>query len=782
MKKGMAKRILIISLIGVFLLLATACGSNLLDKARFDVQLSCGYGNSVEMGAYAPFYVEIENHGEDFEGTIQMIIPGRNNQNVMYEKDISLQKGATKTIELVGMIEKPTRQVNIRVANSKGKVIWSSLENCATLADLRNVNVGILSDDFSALGYMDHKPFSSNSEMTTQIFELTKDSFPSDWRALDMLDVIVISDYSTDMLSAEQLNALALWVNDGGLLMVGTGSTSNKTLSSLNDVFFNVKIGELEDYNTKYGLSMASFSYNYGAEDYYYSAYDDTLYTAFYEQNYESMKEQLQEEYMDEFQEYYGFDPNYDVWDQYWDESFYWFCFDEYYEAYLESLGEDTGGNSQKVAEMPFVNADVLELSGGMIDDDNTEVYVGETSGGQTYELAYIIEQGNGHLLLSGVDFTKTPLSNYEGNSMLFMHWVESIIGEACYNESMNYSEYNYGYYNPYDISYDEEEIYNGVASATVPPVLIYALIILLYMIAILVIYLVLRHKQKTMKLWILYPAIAGGLAVLIFCIGFSTRIYRPVVSAITLITPNGSASIQKSYTGVTVPGNKDYEVGFSSSQAVEYMNLDYSYYYYDEDEIDWDSYSISYKYGYDSLDVSLGAREAMSTAYFMLTSVVPEQRNIVIETDEYMNDITVTNDYGCSLEKAALIVDGTVYLIGDMTNGQTVEFSDMDKVTDMHLYSDGLGQILMQDESWKSLLGLAFGSVSGTYDDYLCRVRALNSITEYADRYEGPEIIFVALPSEETATPLQGATDYNERRVEIIYVEYDLPGVGTSW
>lgn len=782
MKKGMLKRILTIGLLVVCMLPFVACINSTTEQARFNVSLSYGYGNGLEIGSYAPFYVEVTNNGKDFEGAVQMILPSRDGGNVMYEKELSIQKGTTKTIELVGMVDVVIRQVNIRIVNNNGRVIWTNLMNCSTATNLKYVNVGVLSDDYSALSYMDHKAFSSNNELSTQMVELSKDNFPSDWRALDMLDVIVISDFSTDLLSEEQLNALTLWVNDGGLLMVGTGSTSNKTLASLNGNLFDVEVGELVSHNTKFGLTLTSFTYDYGYEDYYYNAYNDSEYTTYYEENYDSLRDDFETEYMDSFMSDYGYDPYYDTWDEYWEDSFYWYCFDEYYVTYL--TGTDvSNGNYAKVEALPYVEADILSLTGVQSGSIDAPVFAGEDSDGEIYELAYAMEQGDGYVLLSTVDFTKTPLSNYGGNSLLFIHWVETLIGARCYEEAVNYSDYSYGYYDPYNMDYDEEEIFNGLGAATVPPVLIYIGILILYVIAILVLYLVLRHKRKTVKLWMIYPIMAVGLSILIFCIGFSTRIYRPVINAVTLITPNGNTVTQRSYVGVTVPGNKSYEIGFAGNQGVEYVNLDYSYYYYDsnsDDDIDWDSYNIGYRYNYDSVDVMLGEQEAMDVTNFLLTAVTSEERNILMESETgYVFDLVVTNNYGCDLENAAIIKDGEVYVIGDMKAGESVNLSDLQKEKDVYLYSDGLGEIVMKEEGAKSLLGMIFGSTSNVYDEYLCKVRAYNGLTDTVYNYGTFSAVFVAIPTEDTAAPLQGDTNYNERRVEVIYMEYHEP---TYW
>lgn len=778
MKKNFIRKILTVLALSICMLGLFACNGSGEDKTRFDVELTCGYGNSVEMGSYAPFYVEITNNGKDFEGSVQMIVPGKED-NILYEKELSLQAGGTKTVELTGMIQYVVRQVNIRVADNRGNVIWSSLENCTIAADLRNVNIGILSDDYSALGYMDRQTFMNNTELTTKIYELTKDTFPTDWRGLDMLDVIVISDFSTDALSEQQLNALGLWVSEGGLLMVGTGSTSNKTLASLNGKLFDAEVGNLARYETMFGLLVADFTYDYGYDDTYNSYYSDSLYTEFYEENYDDLRDWLEEQYMDQFKEEYYYDDSYDTWDQYWEDSFYWYCYDVFYKVYLESLDTGWSDNTEVFEELSFVKADVLELSGDFLTNPGTVLFEGETQDASTYDLAYAMQQGKGYIMLCGIDFTKTPFSNYDGNSMIFVHWVESLIGAKCHEDAMNYSQYTDTYYNPYDVSYDEEEILLGATTATVPPVLVYIVLLFLYVISILVVYLILRHKKKTVKLWVIYPLMAAGLSIFIFCVGFSTRIYRPVIGATTLITPNGNTTIQKTYVALTVPRNKSYEVGFSPSQSAEYVNVDYDS-YYGEREIDWDSYEVGYKYGYESIDVVLGEQEAMGTVNFILNSVASEQRKITV-TSSYnsASNLNITNEYGCDLTNAAVILDGKVYIIGDIENGETVSGSTFRKENELTLYRDGLGEIILQDESNKELWGLILGSLSGRYDDYLCKLRALNSLTDYVDRSDAPDVIFVAIPTEDTAMQLQGDTNYTERRVEIVYVEYNFPAIG---
>lgn len=780
----MLKCLVVICLSGLLLMSVAACQNSTYDEDRFSVNLSYGYGNNLEIDAYAPFYVDVTNMGGNFEGSVQIIVPGRDNQNVMYEKEISIQQGATKRVEMVAFVEILTRQVNVRIVNSNGKVIWEKLQNCSTLSDLRKVNVGILSDDYAALGYMDHQPFTSYSSLTTQIYELKADTLQTDWHAFDMLDVIVISDFSTDLLSDAQINALSLWVNDGGLLMVGTGSTANKTLAKLNGNLFNVTTQGLKTYSTKFGLSVADYDYDY-VQNIYYSPYDDYEYSTLFEENFDEMRDVMEAEYLEDFCDSYGYSEDVDTWDSYMEDDFYYFCFYEFYDEYQEYLSGSASGTDSEFSKYPYVKADILQMTIGSGESGLT--FYGEEESGKTYELANAVSRGEGYILLSGADFTKTPLSNYEGNDELFIHFVESLIGQKCYEDSQEYSDYSYGYYSSYgyssnNISYYERDLFDGVDSATVPPVLIYIGILFLYVVAILVLYFIMRSKKKTMKLWAIYPLMALGIAILMFCIGFSTRIRRPVMNAVTILQPDGTAINQLTYASVTVPRNKEYTIGFNPTQGVEYAGEE-SYYYYDEDDIDLSKYTIGYKYGYESTDISIGDLEAMGSAYFKMLAVNVDTRDIDMHPTDAKSpyimlstgepNVTVTNDFGCKLEHAAVIVDGVLYYIGDMESGETVDGRNMEKEPyDYDMYSDGLGAGVMKDESNKSLLGFIFGSINGSYDEYLCRLRTLNSMTDYCDRSN--VVIFVAFPTEEIAEELQGNTAYNERKTELIFIEAD--------
>ena len=227
---------------------------------EFEVGMEAGYHDELLAGFSAPFHFTIKNNNaENFEGKFQMIVPSYNNKNILYEEDINLVPNGEKSLDFVVGIPDHIPQVMIRITDKKGRVLTDTYKSVNVCQDKNLVRVGILSDDYTALAYMDRQPFISNSEVTTAIYQLELDTFPTNYNALDMLDVIVISDFSTDILSDEQIDALDMWINNGGFLIVGTGSTASKTLSGLNGRVFEAQISGKKSISSCLGLDVFDY-------------------------------------------------------------------------------------------------------------------------------------------------------------------------------------------------------------------------------------------------------------------------------------------------------------------------------------------------------------------------------------------------------------------------------------------------------------------------------------------------------------------------------------------
>ena len=350
MKKGFKKGILLLLVTAFFAVMLTGCGKEKIDMNRFEVKMKYGYGDTLRLNSYAPFYIDVTNHGKDFSGTVQLIVPNSNG-NMLYEKEISIPSGATKSVTMTGEIINTIHNVNIRLGEDRDHIIWKKLFWVDVVTENEDVNVGILSDDYTALGYMDRRTFPLYPSYKTRIFELNADTFPDDAHALDMLDMIVISDFSTDILTDNQISALRLWNSEGGVLIVGTGSTYNKTLSKLNHDFFDAETGELKKYSTKFGLSLRQEVGVLPQETYEnQSPYGNMEYESAFDEIFQNERTLLEENYLDKFLDNYNYKPEEYMNDTegYISEEFYWYCFEEFfYEFYLYGMYlEDSGRTS----------------------------------------------------------------------------------------------------------------------------------------------------------------------------------------------------------------------------------------------------------------------------------------------------------------------------------------------------------------------------------------------------------------------------------------------------
>lgn len=769
-------------------------------KQDFGVKVSYGFDDKVQAGCYVPFYITVANSGDNFEGTVQVIVPGPE-YNTMYEKDVSLAKGAEKTIALTVPIKTNIDKVCVRLVTQKDKVAYSEVIKCNVLKSLNTVNIGVLSDDFTALTYMSGQTLLSYSDISTVIYELDETSIPEEWMALQMLDVIVISNYSTDKLTKEQVAAIGRWVDEGGLLLIGTGSTANKTLAGLNGSIMEVTVGDYNSYYTKYGLTMANLVYNYSydnygssffAKDYFQNAvteeqekaheiidgweddWQNYNYDEFFNRFYEANKDLLIAAYRDVYYfEYFGTALSQQDWEDYGEEEFYWYMYRNLEGLFntrrINELNEQVSG---LVGKLEYVKADVLSLSL----DGHGRNFPGENmqNASENFTLVSTMNRGSGIIAVAGVDFTQTPLSSYTGNSMFFVNLIETLIGDKVIYKIKNYAPDNYWYYN--DNNYYMRSVAEMAAGAAAPPVLLYIVIIGLYLIISFAMFFVLRKKKKNMLLWGWQLGMALAFSVIIYFAGLTTRKTKPELN-VGVITEldNGYESVT-AISAFTMPKKKNYSISFSNDYSVEQKNFNY-YYGYNSRVTDYESYYLGVRTRLDSVDMEICNSEALGSEYFVLSKSGYTGRSVTADMEVVKGSLmgTVTNNYGVTLEDAFICYNGYIYAIGSIANGATAELTDENWSMQLDRYwwyrddnpifakdSNGVKEVLLGNNSFANKKE----SMKRAFFNY-----ARNSVMDYynGNYYDGA--ILFGFPSESNDKKVQANTDNTENTFEMLYV-----------
>ena len=778
------------------------------DNSRFNTSLKVGFDNKAEIGRYVPFAVTVENTGEDFTGRLQVIVGNKMNYNIMYETDISIGRGETKTANFSCKVVDGLGKAGIRIENKKGKEIYfQELRYSVDKTASQKIDIGVLSDDFSALGYMDNLEFYDRETFKTNLVELTQDTFPEDVNSLDMLEVIIISNFSTDLLTDEQIEALNLWINRGGFLIIGTGSNSSKTLSKLNKNLIDVTPAKMNHYNTSFGLSYYTVPQggnNTGNN--YMDPYQDDEFMEDFNELYQNDRQYIDDTCREDFFNSYGYDEDYLYSDgtmpDYMEEEYYEFCLDYFYMFYTGSYYDNT-----PTFIYPTVTADILDF-----DDDASEPHKEELLGDGdlgNYILARIFERGSGKIILYGIDFTMNPLPNYECASDVFREFIQLYVlqGVIDYYDSLpdqsgyyNYSFGNTGYKNSYWL----DNLIELTSSANLPPLALYVVPILGYMVALLVMYLVSKKKKKTFRLWYWYPIIALGVGVVVYCLGFSTRIIRPRINTMTVVELMNSIAVEDNFVSVTTPSNKVCEVGFSKDYDIQLMREESGYSYGKAKEVDLKSYRVAFRKDIDQTHVKFNGNVALGSDSFLLESIYPN--NGLMEAQYVTNSqnaayalalpefLILKNNTGYDLENVVVISSSKAssssyyssssiycYRIGDWKNGQTIDMTAKDWNTGGDRSYSAV-EMAFSDMDRHMISGFFLGGLSEGFNKYINRknlVSYLNS--EFSDEMRNgsvavPEniICIVGFPTQSCCKDIQFGNKYRTERTEVIIQKID--------
>lgn len=915
-KNIFAKRLLCFLLVGVLLAILPANYVYAKNKNyEFTVNLSAGYNQKILVGYGAPVSINVENNNtSNFEGFIQLIVPNTGNNNILYEEEIALGANEKKTVQMVVGIPVPMEFVNVRMTDKKHRVVWEELQKVVVSRNKNDIRIGVLSDDFTALSYMDRVHFLSDDTKSTSLIELSAADFPTDYYSLQMLDVILISDFSTDLLTKEQLRALSLWLSKGGFLIIGTGSTANKTLSGLKGNILNENVTSTVTRRTTLGLEDEDYAYlsaiyaynsnnNYNVDDdfydsyYYYNFYDytDSSYYAdydkdglndyiygygghfdedgnfydaynneidpsnvylfedsafytdpdgsyhykYYDERYGYVSETL-EEVLDQ---YYGYDE-----EELFDVAFTEYCnllgfdpkwyiaeqepslsdedeLDDYFEAYF---GDDYREFLRHYAYLYLnyiytgydMRPDLKAAGGVLISDSYNKLDVDcagldETLSSQYDELLYadddlttdfpiakIINSGEGAIALCAFDFTKNPIPKNAYSGEFVRNLIERYKGAELIQEADEYEKSaTSSYFYTNSPKYNEKQLVKAAGSAPVPPVLIYALAILLYLIAILVLYLVMLKKKKTWNLWVIYPCLAVGVAVVIFCFGFSSRVLRLNINVITLMFPGEFMTNEVDYVNAVVPKSKEYTIDFSDEVEVDpnYTLESGSFY---ASDIDYSTYTVRYKTEYNHFQSILTNKVALESQPYKAEAAYVTQGGLEVSLlSDYTiggkdaNNIRVTNNYSTALEDVIVQVYTDTegfkdYYFKEIKAGDSVVANTGDFIDDSqkpsyysgYYYSSKYyNNVTKHYKSHKSVdvvLGFALGNLYRGFDKTMKRA----SVVEYCEDEYSPDsdhVFVLAFPKSDIGSEVIQTKKCRLSRTEaiIIFKDYtELP------
>ena len=219
---------------------------------RFVIESKGRIGNYIRINKEQEIVTTVTNNGADFQGYVQIIMTNEDYaNNVMYQTDLVLAAGETKTVSQLVRMTTNTNNIMVRITDTKEKELQKKKVKLAFI-DGEEVLTGILTDNKQNMGYWDKE----------KVVYLKKEDISSA-SGMSVMDVLVINNFNTGDLEKEQYAALKEWVELGGTLVIGTGEQVNRTLAMFQDEYLSGRIG-----NVKQGIADISFQKETVADDY----------------------------------------------------------------------------------------------------------------------------------------------------------------------------------------------------------------------------------------------------------------------------------------------------------------------------------------------------------------------------------------------------------------------------------------------------------------------------------------------------------------------------------
>lgn len=197
------------------------------------MDVAFGYDGAAKGGRYVPVRISLGNEAvEAFKGTIKILSMESDYDVYKYDYSVSLEGEENKEVVVNIPLGSRADQLYVSLLDQRGNELIKKRLKMDVSMEVAELFVGILSDTPEQLQYLNGIGV-SYSTLRTRTFSLTENTLPEEDAGLDLLDVLLITNYDTKRLSQKQIEAMMEWVHKGGVLLLGTGERVSDTL----DVF-----------------------------------------------------------------------------------------------------------------------------------------------------------------------------------------------------------------------------------------------------------------------------------------------------------------------------------------------------------------------------------------------------------------------------------------------------------------------------------------------------------------------------------------------------------------
>lgn len=200
-------------------------------RSPVSMEVEYGYDGAAKSGRFIPVRVSLVNEAvSEFKGTVRVQAMEADFDIYDYDYPVSLEGNESfqKSYDIpVGKAD----ILYVKLLNESGEELVRKRLKVNVSVEVAELFVGIVSDTPEKLAYLNGVGV-NYSQVRTKTFAMNQNEIPEDVSGLDLLDVLLVTNYDTGNLTEGQVNAIEEWVKRGGTLLIGTGGRADDTLAA----------------------------------------------------------------------------------------------------------------------------------------------------------------------------------------------------------------------------------------------------------------------------------------------------------------------------------------------------------------------------------------------------------------------------------------------------------------------------------------------------------------------------------------------------------------------
>ncbi|MDO7907306.1 hypothetical protein Q5741_12905 [Paenibacillus sp. JX-17] len=205
---------------------------------KISLKREIGYNLIIKEGRWAPLKLTLTSDVNVSGDIVVRVDPLNGGDTVSYIRHVELPRNTPKEV-VIGMAGIPYNKSSNTIQFFEGSVKdgtsipFTTKNGYVESMTVPGTAVGVLSSDPDTMNFLNTL---RSKGKDVSVIPMVAGDVPSDPMLLDMLDVIVMNNFASDMLSQEQVKAVKNWVGTGGTLVLAGGEGYAKTVRGFEDL------------------------------------------------------------------------------------------------------------------------------------------------------------------------------------------------------------------------------------------------------------------------------------------------------------------------------------------------------------------------------------------------------------------------------------------------------------------------------------------------------------------------------------------------------------------